>query len=217
MIMEHLFLQFLIIIIFLTVVFLHVSKKNSTAITLYLIQSLAITAVLLVSFFGTYSILLLAVALLTFTVKAIIAPLFFSRLVKKHQLKFSASTYMNAPTTLIMVAILTAITSSHLFAPLVSIIPANEKILSLSMAVILIAFFLIINRKGAISQMIGILSLENGIVSFAIFSGLEQAPGLQAGIMFNIFIWIMIATMFASMIYKQFGSLDVTEMKSLKE
>src|SRR3989304_8010878 len=98
MIMEHIFLQFLVIIIFLTVVFLHVSKKNSTAITLYLIQSLAITAVLLVSFFDTYSVLLLAVALLTFTVKAIIAPAVFSRLVEKHQLKFSASTCMNAPT-----------------------------------------------------------------------------------------------------------------------
>ncbi len=215
--MEHIFLQFLVITIFLTVVFLHVSRKNSTAITLYLVQSLAITTILLWSFFDTYSILLLAVALLTFAVKAVIAPLFFARLVRKHQLKFSASTYLNLPTTLIMVAVLTAVTSSHIFAPLVSIIPENEKILSLSMAVILIAFFLIINRKGAISQMIGILSLENGIVSFAVFSGLEQAPGLQAGIMFNIFIWVVIATVFASMIYKQFGSLDVTAMKSLKE
>src|SRR3989344_7345334 len=107
MIMEHLFLQFLIIIIFLTVVFLHVSKKNSTAITLYLIQSLAITAVLLVSFFDTHSVLLLAVALLTFAVKAVVAPLFFARLVRKHQLKFSASTYLNLPMSLIMVAILT--------------------------------------------------------------------------------------------------------------
>ena len=129
------------IAIFLTVVFLHMVKKNSTAITLYLIQSLAITAILLWSFFDTYSILLLAVALLTFAVKAVIAPLFFARLVRKHQLKFSASTYLNLPMTLIMVTILMVVTSSRLFAPLVSIVPANEKILSLSLAIILIAFF----------------------------------------------------------------------------
>mgnify|MGYP001597002446 CR=1 FL=1 len=34
--MEHIFLQFLVITIFLTVIFLHVAKKNSTAIALYL-------------------------------------------------------------------------------------------------------------------------------------------------------------------------------------
>ena len=67
------------------------------------------------------------------------------------------------------------------------------------------------------SQIIGILSLENGIVAFALFSGLEQSPALQIGIMFDLLVWVIIAAVFISMIYKQFGSLDVTELKHLKE
>jgi len=65
--------------------------------------------------------------------------------------------------------------------------------------------------------MLGILSLENGIVSFALFAGLEQNPGLQLGITFDVLIWIIIASVFISMIYRQFGSLDVTTMKKLTE
>ena len=74
-----------------------------------------------------------------------------------------------------------------------------------------------INRKGVLSQMLGILSVENGIVAFALFSGLEQNPALQLGITFNILIWIMIASVFATMIFRQFGSLDVTTMKKLTD
>jgi hydrogenase-4 component E len=59
--------------------------------------------------------------------------------------------------------------------------------------------------------------LENAIVSFATLAGLEQSPGLQIGIMFDIGVWIMIATIFVSMIYRQFGSLDVASMQHLKE
>jgi len=76
----------------------------------------------------------------------------------------------------------------------------GRNLLLLSVATIMISLFLIINRKGALSQMLGILSLENGIVSFALFAGLEQNPGLQLGITFNILIWIIIATVFISMI-----------------
>jgi len=75
---------------------------------------------------------------------------------------------------------------------------------------------MIINRKGALSQMIGVLSLENSIVSFAFTAGLEQKPGLELGITFDIFVWIIIATVFVSMVYKKFKTLDVTEMSRLK-
>ena len=93
----------------------------------------------------------------------------------------------------------------------------NEHTLLLAVAMMLISVFLIINRKGALSQMIGVLSLENGIVSFACLAGLEQTPGLQLGIIFDILVWVIIATVFASMVYKQYGSLDVTAMTHLKE
>jgi len=215
--MNILNLQFLLEIVFGTVIFLHITKKNFGAALSYGLQSLAITIILFNSFVETGNTPLLFIALLIFIVKVIIAPIFFIKLIQKHELTFSVSTYLNTPLTLIIIAILTFVAHSQKLEPLTGIVPANQALLSLALASIFLSLFLVINRKGALSQIIGILSLENSIVAFTIFAGLEQSPMLQLGIIFNIFIWLIIASVFISMIYKHFGSLDITAMNNLKD
>lgn len=215
--MDILFLQFLLEVMFLTLVFLQVTKKNSLVAVAYGIQSFVIVIFLLNSFFETGNIYLLFIVLLTLVIKVIMAPLFFIRLIRKHALSFSVSTYLNMPLTLVSIAVLTFIAYSEKFAPLTAIVPSNQELLKLALAMIFITLLLIVNRKGALSQIVGVLSLENSILAFVMFAGLEQSPGLQAGVMFNIFIWVIIATTFVSMIYKHFESLDVTSMKKLKD
>jgi hydrogenase-4 component E len=210
-------LFFLEALIFTSVILIHLSKKNSFAISLYMAQSLVVALFLLSSALVESSWTLALVAASVFIVKVIIAPHFFRNLIKKHQLKFSVSTYLNEPMTLIVLAGLTAFAHSSFFSPLVILSQENFHALLLAVATILISIFVIINRKGALSQMIGILSLENAIVSFAFLSGLEQNAGPQLGIVFDILVWVIIATVFASMIYKQFGTLDVSLMQNLKE
>lgn len=215
--MNILFLKFLLEVVFFTIVFLHLSKKNSEAVIAYVIQSFAIALILLDSFLQTGDWLLLLVVILILVIKAILAPLFFMRLIRKNELAFAASTYLNLPLTLIVIAGLTFIAHSQKLIPLTNILPAHQALLSLALSCMLLALFLIVNRKGALSQIIGVLSFEGSIITFIVFAGLEQSPGLQAGIVFNIFVWIIISTVFASMIYRQFGSLNVTSMKNLKD
>ena len=210
-------LLFLEIVIFSAAVFLHLTKKNSSAVRLYIAQSTAISLLLILPAFEESSPLLVIAIIATITVKMFIAPYFFFGLIKRHRLRFSVSTYLNTPITVLIIAALVAFTQTEVFRPLTQLAADARNLLLLSVATIMISLFLIVNRKGALSQMLGILSLENGIVSFALFAGLEQNPGLQIGITFNILIWIIIATVFISMIYRQFGSLDVTTMKKLTE
>lgn len=212
-----LFAQFFLILFFISIVFLHIAKKKIGIAIIYGVQSFATLMLLVISFFETKSISLLLVVLLVLIIKVILTPVFIIQLIEKYKLKFSVSTYANMPLTLIIVAVLTAIAYSDIFKPLVAIIPVHKQFLSLALSAFFISLFLIVNRKGALSQIIGILSLENSIVAFAFFAGLEQSPALQAGIIFDLFVWFIIATIFISMIYKHFGSLDVTEMKHLKD
>lgn len=211
------FLFFLETVLLASVIFMYLTRKNFTVIFLYTVQSLIISASLFYSALLEASFLLMVVAIMTFSVKVIIAPYFFFKLIKQHQLHFSVSTYLNSPMTFIILALLIAFPHSHFFRQITIISPAKGDALLLSMAMIFISMFLTVNRKGALSQMIGILSMENAIVSFAYISGLETTAGTQVGILFIIFIWIVIATVFASMIYHYFGSLNVSEMKHLKE
>jgi hydrogenase-4 component E len=210
-------LLFMQIVIFSTAVFMHLTKKNASVIRLYIVQSTAVSLLLLLPAVGESSKLLIVAIASTIAVKLFIAPYFFFSLIRRNRLTFSVSTYFNTPISLLVIAILVALTRTEVFRPLAYLAPEGVNLLLLNVATIMISLFLSINRKGALSQMLGILSLENGIVAFAVSAGLEQNPGLQLGITFNILIWIVIATVFISMMFRQFGSLDVTTMKKLTE
>jgi len=211
------YLQYLLGIAFLTIIYMHVTKKNGEVVVAYSIQSLAITAIIFNSFMVTKNIPLLIIVLLTLIVKVIMAPVFFMNLIKKHELIFTVSSYLNMPITLISIAIITGIAHSNKFLPLTSIIPEHQSLLALALSSILLSFFLIVNKKGALSQIVGVLTFENSIVAFTLFAGLEQSIALQIGIIFDIFVWLIISTVFISLIYKHFRSLDVTIMRSLRD
>ena len=210
-------LQFLLTVFFLTIVYLHIAKKNFAAVVAYAIQSFVIVLLFFNSFLETGKISLLFLAIILLAVKVVLAPVLFSRLYREQSLRFAGVSYLNTPLTLVVLAILTAIAHSEKLMPLTSIIIRNQSLLALALSAMLLSLFLIINRKGARMQIIGILSFENSLVAFAIFAGLEQSFGLQIGIIFDIFVWLVIVTMFVSMIYKHFGSLNVTSMKQLKD
>jgi hydrogenase-4 component E len=201
----------------MTIVFLHIAKKNFAVAITYGIQSFAIVILLVGSYLKTGAASFLLIALLGLIVKVISAPIFIIHRIKKHDFKFLVSTYANMPFTLIAIAMLTAIAHSNLFTPLVTLIPENRELLSIALSALFISVFLIINRKSATSQIVGVLSLENCIVAFGLFSVIDQSLILEIGIVFSISVWIIIATVYLSMIYKHFGTLDVTKMKHLKD
>jgi len=215
--MTLLFLQSLMAILFLTIIFLHLTKRNLSASIAFGVQSVMVAFFFLNSFLETPDSYLLLVIIFTIIVKVILAPLFFIRLIKKHALAFNVSTYLNVPLTIIIMASLTFLAHLEKFNPLTNIVPVHHQLLSLALASIFLSLFLIVNRKGALSQIIGVLSLENSIVTFIIFAGLEKSPGMQIGVIFNILIWIMISTIFVSLLYRHFGSLNVTDMKNLTD
>lgn len=212
---EYLFL--LEIILFTSVVFMHLTKKIHPVIFLYGVQSFIIFFVLFFSSLKSATLLLIAAVLLTFLVKVVIAPYFFLKLINRYRLKFSVSTYLNMPITLITLALLIAFSYSGLFSSLITMAPNNGNTLPLAMGMMFISIFLIINRKGVLSQIFGVLSLENAIVSFSYLSGLEVNAGGQIGILFDLVIWILITVVFTSMIHLHFGSLDASMMQHLKE
>lgn len=214
--MDSMLVQICMAVFGLSTVGLHLARKNVNEVLLYALQSLAIVAMLSVSIWEHRSVPLLVVAAVMLVVKVIMAPIFFMRLINRHKLKFSASTYANAPEILFGIALVLLLASSSVFAPLTNISPDHHAYLVVSLTALFTSILLMVNRKGALSQAVGVLSIENSIVAFAIFAGLEQSAMFELGILFDVFVWIVIAIVFVSMLYRHFGSLDVTKMKHLK-
>lgn len=204
------------LLVFFSIILIHMTKRNISFVYLYAIQSLVISCLMAYSSFADHSLTLGLLAGLIFILKVIVAPTFFLRQIRKQTLQSMTQSYLNLPLTLIGIAVITMIAHSKFLLPLAALSPANENALLISVAAMLISLFLIINRKGALSQMVGILSLENAIVAFALAAGLEQGVGLELGVTFDICVWIIIATVFVTMIYKKFNTLDVSVMDKLK-
>ncbi len=194
--------------IFLLAIFMHVVRQNTTLVNLYLVQSLALSFLLILFAMQNNEQILFLTAFLTIVIKVILAPAFFYRLINKEEVHFTSSAYLSTPLTLISIMAITGFA----YSPILNSLHAP-----LIVSSIFISLFLIINRKGALSQIIGVLSLENGIVLLAALLQLRQSFILELGITFDIVIWILIAAIFITMLHKQFGSIDISKMNKLKE
>lgn len=196
---------------------MNIVKKNSTLINLYVLQSLAVVGLLGIHAFEKASLTSYLIVLIVFAIKIVIAPRFFYSFINRSKLNLSASTYLTVPLTLIILLALIAFSQSDILKPLNSLINETPEVRMMLMSSILMSLFLVTNRKGALSQIIGVLALENSIVALGFFIGSKQTFGLELGILFDVGVWIVIASVFVSMIYKHFGTHDVTKLTELKK
>lgn len=207
-------LQLFALIIFLSIVIMNIAKKNTTLIFSYLIQSLMLVTLLGIRSYSEKSFEMGIVTIVLLIIKVIIAPQLLFRILKQHKANLSATTYLNVPMTLGSLVLLCVFAQSDVFTPFFNLTPLLRILLIGGM---LMSFFLTINRKGAISQIIGIISLENCIFTFGYFIGLKQSAALEIGMLFDVFFWIIISGIFVRMMIKHFGSIDVTKLRELKK
>jgi hydrogenase-4 membrane subunit HyfE len=202
---------------FVAVVLLHLVKSTKYTIRLYALQSAAVATVLVILGMAENERGLIAIGAITFVSKVIIAPFFFSRLVRRFGHLVASASYLSMPATLAVLLGLIVFAASSVFDPLWAIAAVTPDVFAFNIAMVLIAVFLLINRQGALAQIIAILALENSIVLFALFIGVKQTFALELGIVFDIVIWMVIAYAFLRLVYRQFGSLDTREMRQLIE
>lgn len=202
---------------FVAVVLLHLVKSTKYTIRLYALQSAAVAAVLVILGVAEDERGFIAIGAVTFVAKVIIAPFFFSRLVRRFGHLIASASYLSMPATLAVLLGLIVFSASSVFDPLWTIAAVTPDVFAFNIAMVLIALFLLINRQGVLAQIIAVLALENSIVLFALFIGVKQTFALEMGIMFDVVLWMVIAYAFLQIIYRQFGSLDTREMRQLTE
>lgn len=206
------------VIVYVAAVWMHLAKKNSAVVNLYAFQSAAISFALIALAVIERSFVLFLIAVVVAALKVFIAPRILTQIIHRHKLVFLVSNYLNLPLTLATIGILTFGVINSLALPLHILDKTGDlRVIPLLLAAMAISIFLVINRKGAISQVIGILSLENSITAIAIVAGLEQSPVFQIGILGEILIWVVIANTFLTMMYQKFRALDTSALQELRE
>jgi hydrogenase-4 component E len=156
------------------------------------------------------------IAIAGFLIKAVIIPIILSRIVKRLKIKRDIEPFLSVPLSVLacgMLVVLAYFVAEPLESAGLGLIPG---LLAVSVSLVLIGCFIMIIRKKAITQIIGLLTLENGIFLSALATTFGMPLIVELGIFFDLLLGAIILGMFTYRIKETFDHLDTTRLQSLK-
>jgi hydrogenase-4 component E len=192
-------------------------RRILSLIHLYTLQGLTLVSANMVLGFVTADIHLYISAALTLLLKAGLIPWILYRLVQRLNVKTDVEPLLNIPATL-LVGIVLVIIAFNVASPISQFSSSVARgTLGIALACVLLSFMMMITRAKAIPQVIGFLSMENGLF-FAAAAATNGMPMIvELGIGLDVLVGILILGVFMFQIREQFDSLDIHHLEKLKD
>jgi hydrogenase-4 component E len=156
-------------------------------------------------------------AFLTIAIKVFLIPYLLMKLIDKVGVKREIEPFININYSLLITGILVLFAffmtqKVHISGEVVA-----KEIFPISIGVILIGAFIMISRKKAVTQIIGFLTLENGIM----LAGTSITKGMplivEIGVFFDVFIGALMAGILVYQIRATLKDIDTARLTTLKE
>lgn len=95
--------------------------------------------------------------------------------------------------------------------------PASPLLVPVALFTMLVGLFLTISRRKAISQVLGYLVLENGIVAFGIALSHEAPLSVELGVLLDVFVAVLVMGIIIHNIREEFDHIDTDRLVTLKD
>jgi hydrogenase-4 component E len=192
-------------------------RRILSLIHLYTLQGLTLVSANLVLGFVTADVHLYISAALTLLLKVGLIPWILYRLVQRLNVKTDVEPLLNIPATL-LVGIVLVIIAFNVASPISQFSSSVARgTLGIALACVLLSFMMMITRAKAIPQVIGFLSMENGLF-FAAAAATNGMPMIvELGIGLDVLVGILILGVFMFQIREQFDTLDIRHLEKLKD
>ena len=156
-------------------------------------------------------------AALTLCLKALLIPWMLHRLVRRLQLD-RHSDPLRRPALVIMAALALVIFSYWAVAPIVQQeLLFTRNIVAVSLAVVLIGLLMMVIRTQAVAQVLGFMSMENGLFLAAVSATGGMPLVVELGVAFDVLVAMVLFGVFFFQIRESIDSLDVDRMNRLTE
>jgi hydrogenase-4 component E len=156
-------------------------------------------------------------AALTFALKVVLIPLLLHRVIDRLNVRWDIETLINIPTTMIL-GILLVIFAFNLGLPIAQFSSSIARgTLGIALACVLLSFLMMITRAKAVPQVIGFLSMENGLFFAATSATYGMPMVVELGIALDVLIGVLILGVFMFQIRERFDSLDIRHLERLRE
>ncbi len=208
-------IDFISVGILLTAVTLNAFKSIESYVKAYTINSWLLSSLIaLVAVLAGEAHLYIA-ALLTLTTKGVLIPLFLRRIIRQMRVTHEVVPYISNSLSLAISGILVAVVYASLREG-IFVTGFSRNVLQISLAVILISLFIMITRKKALTLVVGLLFMENGLflAGFSLTFGMPTI--IELGVLFDMLMGVIILGIFAVQIKRAFASADLDKLTVLK-
>jgi hydrogenase-4 component E len=203
--------------IFLLMSFLLIIRSSLAGqVRMFAAQSAVLTALAaVVAYFGG-NWELFGVAVVFAVIKVVLIPNVLNRAVIKIGLQRAVAPYLGTSMTLGICAALVVV-AFYVMAPVTASnpLPTADGI-PLAFAGLLIGLFTTVNRRRALTQILGFLMLENSIFMIALLATYGVPLIVELGVFLDMLVAVLILEVFVYRIKENFDSIDVKHMGTLK-
>jgi hydrogenase-4 component E len=161
------------------------------------------------------------VALLTFVLKALLLPTVLERLVTRIEIRQEIEPFVNVPVSVLLSGLLTLlayVVAARLQRPetYAGAAMLGHNTLAVAIALFLIGFFMMVNRRKALTQVLALLCLENGLFLAAISLTYGMPLIVEVGIFFDVLVATLLLAILIYRIRESFDSMDVSRLSRLR-
>ena len=187
-----------------------------TSIRLFAVQSFLLAAIAGVIAFFHNATHVYVIAVLTIIGKVLWLPRLLNRLVRRINITQEIEPLLNAPASMLLCGGLTLL--GYIVArPFTSLERLGNNTLGIAITLVLTGFFLMINRRKAITQVLALLTVENGVMLAAVALTTYGMPlVVELGIFFDVMVAVMVLGILVYRIRESFDSMDTSKLNQLK-
>ena len=192
-------------------------RRVLSLIDLFAAQGLALAVSTAVVAWGTGQPHLYASAALTLVLKVLLLPWLLYRLIRRLDVRWDVEGLINIPTTM-LIGIVLVVFAFNLAVPIAQLAnTVTRSTLGIALACVMLSFLMMITRRKAVPQVIGFLSMENGLFFAATSATYGMPMVVELGIALDVLVGMLILGVFFFQIREQFDSLDLQHLEKLKE
>jgi len=192
-------------------------RRVLTLINLFAAQGLALACSTGIVAFATNQPHLYVSTGITLLLKVLLLPWILHRLIRQLDVKWDVEGLINIPMTM-LIGIVLVVFSFNLAFPIAQLAnTVTRATIGIAMASVMLSFLMMITRRKAIPQVIGFLSMENGLFFAATSATYGMPMVVELGIALDVLVAMLILGVFFFQIREQFDSLDLKHLEKLKE
>ena len=192
-------------------------RRVLSLVNLFTMQGATLVLATAVVGFVTHQPHLYLSAAVTLLLKVLLIPWLLHRVIDRLQIRWDVETLFNIPTTM-LIGIVVVIFSFNLAIPISQLSNTLASgTLGIALACVLLSFLMMITRAKAVPQVIGFLSMENGLFFAATSATYGMPMVVELGIALDVLIGVLILGVFMFQIREQFDSLDIRHLERLKD